>query len=81
MYSVPVPKVSSHCRSSLAMNAGPLSERMYSGIPFTSASVSSTSALPRRRATRIARHSRVYSSISVSSRSVLPSCVRALTKS
>ena len=66
------------------MNSGPLSERTWSGVPrvtMTSASTSITSSLPSRRATRIARHSRVYSSMSVSRRTVRPSCVRVLTKS
>jgi hypothetical protein len=40
---------------------------------MTSASVSITSWLPSRRATRIARHSRVYSSMSVSNRRCLAS--------
>jgi len=84
MYNVPVPRLANHFRNSRATNSGPLSERKYSGIPrttITSASVSITSLLPSLRATRIARHSRVYSSISVSSRRLLPSCVTALTKS
>jgi len=62
------------------MNSGPLSERKYSAIPrptISSASVSITSSLPSLRATRIGRHSPVNSSIGVSSRKVLPSCVRA----
>ena len=45
------------------------------------ASASITSYRPSLLATRIARHSRVNSSISVSMRMVLPSCVLALTKS
>jgi hypothetical protein len=47
----------------------------------TSARASITSYLPSFLATRMARLSRVYSSISVSIRSDLPSCVIALTKS
>ena len=46
-----------------------------------SASAVITSYFPSLLATPIAKHSRVYSSISVSIRSVLPSCVIALTKS
>ena len=46
-----------------------------------SASGSITSYLPSLLATRIAMHSRVYSSISVNIGRVLPSCVIALTKS
>ena len=66
----------SHWRNFWAMNSGPLSERMCSGIPrhsITSDNVSITSELPILRSTRIARHSRVYSSSSVSNRSVRPS--------
>src|ERR1700684_646289 len=84
MYSVPLPTLASHSLSSFATNSGPLSERMFSGIPrnsITSASASITSYLPSLLATRIARHSRVYSSISVNIRNILPSCVIALTKS
>ena len=33
MYSVFAPSLCSHSRSALAVNSGPLSERMYSGIP------------------------------------------------
>ena len=40
-----------------------------------------TSSEVRRRATRMARHSRVYSSTTVSIRSARPSCVRSWTKS
>ena len=40
-----------------------------------------TSSAPSRRPTSIARHSRVYSSITVNMRSGLPSCVRCATKS
>ena len=86
MYNVPVPRFPSHWRNFWATNSGPLSDRMCSGIPrhsITSDNVSAriTSRLPILRSTRIAKHSRVYSSSSVSNRSVLPSCVLALTKS
>src|SRR5271155_1400802 len=66
MYSVSMPTLPSHALSSLATNSGPLSERMCSGIPrnsITSARASITSYLPSLLATRIARPSRVYSSI------------------
>jgi two-component system cell cycle sensor histidine kinase/response regulator CckA len=56
MYSVPVPSFASQPRNSFATNSGPLSERMYSGIPrysITSANASITSYLPSLRATRI----------------------------
>ena len=73
MYSAPVPTFASHFRSSSATNSGPSSERMFSGTPrnsITSASASITSNLPSLLATRIAKHSRAYSSISVSIRIV-----------
>jgi hypothetical protein len=57
---------------------------MCSGIPrtnITSANVSITCKLPKRRATRNAKHSRVYSSITTSTRSARPSFVIAFTKS
>ena len=60
----------------LAANSGPLSERICSGIPrhsITSDTVSITSCEFSRRVTRSARHSRVYSSISGSARSI-PVC-------
>src|SRR5579863_1817680 len=74
MYSVPVPTFASHFRSSSATNSGPLFERMFSGIPrysITSASALITSYLPSFLATQIASQFDVYSSISVSMRSVL----------
>jgi len=46
MYSAPVPMFANHVRSSLATNSGPLSERMFSGLPrpnITSVSASITS--------------------------------------
>jgi hypothetical protein len=57
---------------------------MWAGMPcfnIASANVSMTPKLLIRRATRIARHSRVYSSISVSSLTDRPSCVWVETKS
>lgn len=33
MYNVPVPSFASHCRNSFATNSGPLSERIFSGVP------------------------------------------------
>jgi FG-GAP repeat len=54
------------------------------GIPrtnITSANVSITCKLPKRRATRSAKHSRLYSSITTRTRSARPSCVIAFTKS
>jgi hypothetical protein len=67
MYSVPVPTFPNQFRGSPAMNSGPLSEPMCFGTPrtnLTSANTSITWILPNRRATRNAKHSRVYSSIS-----------------
>ena len=60
-----------------------LSERMCSGTPFrtmTSARAPITLAEDQRRSARISRHSRVYSSIRFRMRTLLPSCVRALSR-
>jgi hypothetical protein len=68
----------------LATNSGPLSERRCSGMPFitiTSASASITLALLHRRSGRTSRLSLSCSSIRFNIRTVLPSCVLALTKS
>jgi hypothetical protein len=68
----------------LATNSGPLSERRCSGTPFTtitSARASITFAELHLRSGRIIRHSLLCSSIRFSIRTVLPSCVLALTKS
>lgn len=62
----------------------PLSDRMCSGTPrpsIASAIVSMTPKLLMRHATRIARHSRVNSSIKVISRTLRPSWVCTSTKS
>ena len=59
---------------------GPVVRTDVLGLP-TSANTSMTSALPNRLATRIARHSRVYSSSSTSNRRARPSWVIAFTKS
>jgi len=62
----------------------PAKFRIPKGIPrtnITSANVSITCKLPKRRATRSAKHSRVYSSITTRTRSARPSCVIAFTKS
>jgi hypothetical protein len=83
MYKVLVPTFPNHSRNAFAMNSGTLSERMCSGIPrinITSANASITCMLPNRRATRNAKHSRVYSSISTRMRSARPSCVIPFTK-
>ncbi len=78
----PVP--ASHWRRSRATNSGPLSERRCSGthlITITSARASITFALDHLRSARTSRHSRLFSSIRFSIRTVLPSWVLALTKS
>jgi hypothetical protein len=83
-YSVPTPSRPSHARTTAAMNSGPWSERMCSGGPRamnSSVNVASTSSLDSRRATTIARLSRVNASITVSMRNFLPSWVRSSTKS
>jgi len=70
----------SQSRTTFAVISGPLSERMCAGMPclnIASANVSMTPKLLICRATRIARHSRVYSSINVNSLTDLPSCVWA----
>src|SRR5664279_150022 len=62
MYRVFAPTFASHWRALLWVISRPLSERMCSGTPrmsITSAIVSRTPRLLIRRATRIARHSRV----------------------
>jgi len=79
-----VPTVRSHCCTRRAVISAPVSLHTYSGTPLwsmPSPSVSITCVLLSRRATRIARHSRVNSSIITSSRKLRPSCVRASTKS
>ncbi len=68
----------------LAVNSGPLSERMCPGTPLVvinSVSVSITSGDLMLRSALIARHSLVYSSMIVSSLAPLPSCVLVATKS
>src|SRR5262249_19023048 len=64
MKRVVTPTRASHARTALAVSSGPLAERRDAGVPrATKSSVScwSTSSELRRRATRMARHSRVYS--------------------
>ncbi len=84
MNSVSTFSAASQCRTSSAVNSGPLSERRCSGTPCItnkSANVSRTSSDRNRRATTIARHSREYSSTTVRIFNARPSCVRAVTKS
>ena len=84
MNSVPTPTRPSHSRTALAVNSGPLSQRMCSGTPRRtnrSESRSSTSSLVSLLATSIARHSRVNSSMMFSIRKARPSRVLAWTKS
>jgi hypothetical protein len=84
MNSVFEPIWASQSHTTFAVISGPWSERMCAGmlcLNIASANLSITPKLLIRRATRIARHSRVYSSINVSSLTALPSCVWAETKS
>ena len=70
--------------TAVATNSGPLSERMWAGVPRAmnrSANTSVTSAEPSLRATRIARHSRVNPSTTFSMPILRPSRVRSSTKS
>ena len=78
MYSVLAPTFPSHSRTALAVNSGPLSERMWADTPraiINSASVSMTSGDRMLHPARIARHSLEYSSMTVSSRKARPSRV------
>ena len=84
MKSVCTPTRPSQRRTAFAANSGPLSERMCSGTPRatqSSARRASTSCEFSRRATSIARHSRVCSSTIASIRNGRPSAVRSKTKS
>jgi hypothetical protein len=84
MNSVRTPIRPSQARTTLAVNSPPLSDLIWSGGPRpTNRSVSacSTSSEVSRRATTMARHSRVYSSMTVSMRKGRPSEVRSCTKS
>ena len=66
------------------MNSGPLSDLIWAGVPRRmnwSASTSITSVELSVRETRMARHSRVNSSMRLSMRNFLPSYVRLSTKS
>jgi hypothetical protein len=84
MNAVLAPTPAIQARTASAMNSGPWSDRIYAGTPrsrHNAASISITSALLSRRATLIARHSRVNSSIRHGMRYFLPSWVRSSTKS
>jgi len=84
MNSGPTSSRWSHPRTFSATNSGPLSERMWAGKPRVMNSCisrSSTSSLFSFRATAIARHSRLYSSMIVSRRKARPSRVRSIMKS
>jgi hypothetical protein len=73
-----------HCRSMRAIHSGPLSFRICVGQPRSrnnTLKTSWTSCDVSRRWMVIARHSRVYSSTTVSSFSGWPSWVRSITKS
>jgi len=84
MNAVCTPTRPSHSRTDAAVNSGPLSLRRKAGGPRSVnnlVSVSKTSSDRRRRSTSMARHSREYSSITVSIRMGRPSWVRSATKS
>jgi hypothetical protein len=84
MYSVRTHALASHSWISLATNSGPLSLRRCSGAPRTANrywSVMITSRAVNDRATSIARHSLVNSSITTRIRNCLPSSVRSVRKS
>lgn len=80
MNAVFTPRRPSQSRTAVAVNSGPLSERMCSGGPRRakrSTSTARTSSEFSRRATGTARHSRVHSSITVSILIRHPSRVRS----
>jgi hypothetical protein len=84
MKNVTAPTLSIHSLTLTAVNSGPMSDLMYSGTPLSfisSASVASTSSDRSQGASLIARHSRLHSSITVSSLIGLLECVRHTTKS
>ena len=78
-----IQRTGSQSRRCRATNSGPLPERICSGTPrhsITFDSVSITSCEVSLRATRSAKHSRIYSSIRASIHNNLPSCVRDLAR-
>jgi hypothetical protein len=84
MYSAPTSAAVSHCRTARAMNSGPLSLRMCPGAPrrrTKPSSTATTSVAFMPRPTSRARHSRVYSSTTLSHFSGRPSLVRSWMKS
>ena len=84
MNNVFTPNRANHFLTSLAVNSGPLSDRICSGIPLkinSSNNRSITSCEVIRLFTSTARHSLEYSSIILSMRKALPSDVLAITKS
>jgi len=75
MYWICEPALAPHLRSAFEIISGPLSQRMYSGMPckhMASAKASITPTLLMRRATFSARQVRLCSSISVRMRKVRP---------
>ena len=69
--------------TALAMNSGPLSDRICAGGPLvtnSSAKAPSTTSLLSRRATGRARHSRLTSSMIDRIRNLRPSWARPSTK-
>jgi hypothetical protein len=84
MYSTPTPASFSPFRTARAMNSGPLSERMCTGAPrwrITPSRISATRAAVMPLATSSTRHSRVYSSTTLSHFRGRPSAVRSWMKS
>ena len=65
-YRAAAPPRCNHSRTSVARNSGPLSDRRYCGTARSTnrrVRISQTSGLSKRRATTMAKHSRVTSSI------------------
>ena len=84
MNAVFAPTASIQSRTAFAMNSGPLSDRTWPGTPRRmnrSVRTSITAVEFSFRSILIDRHSRVNSSITLSIRNFLPSCVRLSTKS
>ena len=76
MKTVSVPTRRHHFATAKAMNSGPWSERTYLGAPRSRARRSrhlTTPSPSMERATSMARHSRLYSSITFKSFRILPS--------
>ena len=84
MYRVLAPTLPSHFRIALAVNSGPLSERMCASTPLLAIKpdkVTITSLDLTCRFVLMARHSLVYSYMTVGSLTALSSWVLIRTKS